>query len=564
MNAIAWQMLIGLGIFLYGMSRLENGIQSLSAVRLKQWLANSTGKPFSSAVSGAAVTAILQSSSMVSLLVLAFASAGIIPLYNAIGVLLGANLGTTFTGWIVATLGFKLDLTAIALPLFGLGGLSQVLFDNKSKLQHWGKVALGLGLLLFGLSLMKESVSDLPQRWDISLLQGYHPLIYLLSGVAAAALIQSSSAVVMMTLAALHGGLISLPEAGALVIGADLGTTSTTFLGSLTGPNIKRQLAMAHIIFNVVVDLAAFVLFLPLLPWMVSLLNLSDPLYSLVAFHSIINLFGIAAFLPLLKHYSLWISTRFSSRRNGITSLEEIPIEVPEAALPALCKHLQQLWMIAAINNMQYFSLNLQQLNLSANTRETLGKLITDQTAGQNISEVYEQIKRQEVEILQFSFRLQQQPLNEEDASYLSRLTELTRTIVYASKTLRDISGDLDEISEAMRHSMTGAVGWIYSEQRQFQQQLYQNLLPLIAGQHNEAFINEQIETLENDNNRHYEKMNQGVYQRSLSTDSELLSLSTLLNVNREIHHATKSLISSATLWQSLSGLLEKWPAQQQ
>jgi phosphate:Na+ symporter len=548
MLSITLQVLIGLGVFLYGMSQLEKGIQALSDVQLKLWLSRSTGSPVSSAFAGALFTAILQSSSMVSLLILAFASAGIIPLYNAVGVLLGANLGTTFTGWIVATLGFKLSLTSLALPLVGAGAFSQVLLRARSRLSQWGQVLLGLGLLLFGLSIMKDSVGAVSESWDIAVLQGFHPVVYLLAGVIAAALIQSSSAVVMMTLAALHSGLVSLPEAGALVIGADLGTTSTVLLGSITGATIKRQLALAHLVFNVVVDLIAFVVFLPFMAQLIALLNLNDPLYSLVAFHSFINLVGVLAFLPFLKHYSQWISRRFKDTEAPVSVLSEIPVEVPEAALPALRHHVQMLWLNAAVNNLRYFALLPDKLNIPQETRVLLEPLVVAQRDQEPVH-VYESLKQSEVEILQFSFRLQQQPLNADDARYLSCMIEMARATVYASKTLRDISHDLQQIADALRHSTTGSIGWIYTEQRQYHQQLYQQLIPLLVGSHNEAFIAEQLSALEVSNNAHQEKMNRSVYGQGQLHDNGLPSLSTLLNLNREIHHATSSLLKSVALW---------------
>lgn len=546
MNTILWQIAIGLGIFLYGMSCLEQGIRDLGDARLRRWLANSTRNPLSSTLAGAAITAILQSSSMVSLLVLAFASAGVIPLYNGIGVILGANLGTTITGWLVATLGFKLDLDAVALPLIGFGGMLHVMLGDRSRIVHWGRTALGLGLLLFGLSLMKASVDSLPQRFDISMLQGYHPVVYLLTGTLLAALIQSSSASVMMTLAALHGGLISLPEAGALVIGADLGTTSTTLLGSLTGPGIKRQLAMSHVIFNVVVDIGAFVLLLPLLPAAVEFLHLSDPLYGLVAFHSTINLIGVLAFLPLLGIYSRWISARFKTGAEQLPVLSQIPVQVPEAALAALRKYLLSLWLIAMRNNLSYFSLHPGKLKLSTESMNAL-RQIQPNTDSSSSKETYEQIKQREVEILRFSFGLQQQPLTPAQAAELLALTEMTRSIVYCSKTLRDISRDLHDIAAAVRHS--DSVAWMYSEHQHYQRELLEKLLPLMTEHHNPQFAREILEKLDAGNNAYHEKMNLNVQQRLSGEDDQLISLSTLLNVNHEIHHATRSLLHSVATW---------------
>jgi len=194
--------IFGLGIFLFGMSQLEKGIRRLSDARLRFWLRNSTKHSFGSITLGVVSTALLQSSSMVSLLVLAFASAGLLPLVNAIGVILGANLGTTMTGWIVATIGFKLDLEALSIPILGISSLVIVMMRKNSGLNSTAIVFLGIGLLLFGLSIMKASMDAIPERWDVSLFQGHHPAVYLLLGVIITFLIHLSPIV--------HCGLATL------------------------------------------------------------------------------------------------------------------------------------------------------------------------------------------------------------------------------------------------------------------------------------------------------------------------------------------------------------------
>ena len=268
-------LLIGLSIFLFGMMQLERSVESLSSRWMKQWLANTTGHRFSSVFAGTTITALVQSSSMVSLVVLAFASAGIMPLFNAIGVLLGANLGTTFTGWLVAMLGFKLDLQVVALPTIGLGGLLQVFGERREKTRAAGAALFGLGLMLFGLGLIKAVVGGVAEYGDLHLMLGMNPLGYVVIGVLLATVIQSSSASMLVALTALSSGIINFPSAAAIVIGADLGTTSTTVLGSLKGSPIKRQLALAHVLFNVVVAVYVVSLLLFRLP-MAMLYSSSD------------------------------------------------------------------------------------------------------------------------------------------------------------------------------------------------------------------------------------------------------------------------------------------------
>lgn len=557
MTTILWQLVFGLGIFLYGMSCLEAGLRDISSTRLKGWLLQFTATPLSSASFGVAITTLLQSSSMVSLLVLAFASAGMLPLYNSIGVLLGANVGTTATGWLVATLGFKLDLEELAVPLFGIGCLSQVLFNVATRWRAVGKLILGLGLLLYGLALMKSSVANLPQSWDITLLSAQPAILYLFVGIIITAIIQSSSATMMLTLTALHAGLIDLPGAAALVIGADIGTTSTTVLGSLTGSVIKKQLALAHILFNLIVDLGAFFLLLPLLPELLNWLSISDPLYSLVAFHSCFNLLGLLFFLPFLKPFSRWIGHRFNGLETPAPSIQSMPTEIPEAALSAMMRHVHSIWLQALINNLQHFKLTTTGFDVQIHN-ETPSYLPIENTNGA-WQQHYELIKDHEDELMKFSLRLQQQPLNEEQAQQLVQLLEVIRSLVYACKTLKDIHHNLQHL----RHSDNTTANTLFSLQQQFHLDFYRQLAALMNNKHTADYLHEEIETLLTANDQHYQTMNARVYATANyqdKTGNEVLidddaQLSTQLNVNREIHHANKSLIQSLQQWLNLTPL---------
>ena len=425
--------IFGIGIFLFGMSRLEYGIRKLGDARLRAWLRASTGSKLGSVSTGVISTAILQSSSMMSLLVLAFASAGILPLVNAVGILLGANLGTTMTGWIVAIFGFKLDLESMALPLFGISCFALALLPRGTRGNYGASVALGIALLLFGLGVMKTSMETLPERWDVSILQGHHAVVYLLFGVVLTMLVQSSSAVMMMALAALDTQLIILPEAAALIIGADLGTTSTTALGSLTGSAIKRQLAFAHVMFNVIVDVLAFLLLLPALPWLLSLLSLEDPLLSLVAFHSTFNLIGLLGFLPLLNQYTAWIEKVFAGDAfKGASVLDKVPPAVPDAALVAVRETVRQLMLQAACNALVFFDVRPTDIKAIEAQRESVigSELPLEFDTG------YEELKSMEGSIFNYALHIQSQPLEESDARHLEMLQLMVRHTVFCNKNL--------------------------------------------------------------------------------------------------------------------------------
>ncbi|MBT8140809.1 MAG: Na/Pi symporter, partial [Gammaproteobacteria bacterium] len=292
-NINIWQFIGGLGLFLFAMHLIENALSTLGSKSFNNFLIRHTDKPVQSVLSGGLTTAMLQSSSLVGLLVLAFTGAGLMSLNNALGVIFGSNLGTTMTGWIVATIGFKLDLDALSLPLIALGSFFVVL--SKGRKQQVGMVLASIGLLLLGLEFMKDSVSDLKTLFDINSLRDFSAIQFLLFGAVFAAVVQSSSATMIIALAALDGGIISLPSAAAVAIGADLGTTSTIVIGATNGTPNKKRVAAAHVIFNVVTDLIAFILLMPLLQFIIWI-GIKNPLYSLVAFHTLFNLIGIILF----------------------------------------------------------------------------------------------------------------------------------------------------------------------------------------------------------------------------------------------------------------------------
>jgi len=533
-------LVIGLGVFLFGMMQLEKGIESLNSRWIKRWLSENTNRPFKSVLTGTIITAIVQSSSMVSLLILAFASAGLIPLMNAVGVLLGANLGTTFTGWIVATVGFKLDLDVIALPMIGLGGLIQVFGEKRQQLSAAGRLIFGLGMLIFGLSLMKESVALLPDQIDVKQLNTLNAVSFLLLGTLLTAVIQSSSATMMIALTALNSGIIGLTGAAALIIGADLGTTSTTALGSIKGSPVKRQLALAHISFNVVTDLLAFLFLLPVLPELMHWLNISDPLYSLVAFHSCFNVLGLLLFIPFLSPFSNWIQRWFSAEV-AKKRLDVVPITVPEVAIGHCRKYVAQLLETAIAINVRSLRID-QYLQLSSKAEQLLQQALQTE---HGFEKRYELLKQNEGELLHYASKVQTQSLDQQESDQLISLIACTREAVFAVKTLKDIRENLVSLRNAHQAELQD----LYAEYQSNLTVFYRLFLEIIVTEHNRSYLLEQIDKLKQQNEQMHFQLHQNI---ELYCGKEAVSaekLSTLFNVNREIWQSGRNLIDALQLW---------------
>ncbi len=520
--------LAGLGLFLYGMSQLEEALGVLSNASFRRFLRRSTGNPITSLLGGTVTTMLVQSSSMVGLLMMALVGAGIIPLSNAVGVVLGANLGTTFTGWIVATLGFKLDLAALAIPAMGAGALWCVLLAGREKWLAWGRLVLGFGMLLFGLDSMKTSMEQVATLFDVSVLKGYPAVVYLLVGVLFTALIQSSSATMMITLSALHVGIVDLPSAAALVIGADLGTTSTLALGSIRATAIKKQLALAHILINVFTAIMAFSL-LPVLLAMVQASGLEDSLYQLVAFHSGFNLIGILLLVPFVKPLSRYLEGRFLSSEEDVRSyIQNVPPTMVQEAVTAVSKEVECLLVKVAALSLRNLKLEPSALRLSSEMQQRLDHAFG---SGRRYEDCYDEIKTLEGEILEFCGAIQTGSVPPEQVKRLHRYLNAARHGVYAAKSGKDIRQNL----AALRHTEKPTLTDYYLQQVALQKQQLGELLNLLQAHYQPGHLREELTHLKDANDTAHHKTEQALFVQGLHDGADEQETSTLLNVNREL-----------------------------
>ena len=263
-------LLGALGMFLYGMNLMSSGLQKASGDKLRSFLSAMTSTPFKGVITGLGITSIIQSSSATTVMVVSFVNAGILTLAQAIGVIMGANIGTTVTAWLVSWLGFKADISILAIPLMALG----FLFSNskRNKRQNIGEIIVGFCLLFLGLSFMKESVPDLnetPQVLEFVKNWASHGfssvLIFLGFGTLLTLVLQSSSATMAITLIMLSMGWIPFDMACAMVLGENIGTTITANIAASVGNTQAKRAAMSHTLFNVFGVVWALILFKPFL-----------------------------------------------------------------------------------------------------------------------------------------------------------------------------------------------------------------------------------------------------------------------------------------------------------
>lgn len=263
--------LIGaLGMFLYGMNMMSSGLQKAAGNRLRNLLSAMTSNSFKGVVTGLSITSIIQSSSATTVMVVGFVNAALLTLNQAIGVIMGANIGTTVTAWLISLLGFKMDISVLAVPLMAVGFIMSIAKSEKYK--NISEFIIGFALLFLGLSLMKNSVPDLRETPEIlSFIQqwtGYgfgSVIIFLIFGTVLTLVLQSSSATMALTLIMMSLGWIPFDMAAAMVLGENIGTTITANIAAAVGNPNARRAALAHTFFNVFGVIWALILFRPFL-----------------------------------------------------------------------------------------------------------------------------------------------------------------------------------------------------------------------------------------------------------------------------------------------------------
>ena len=352
-------------MFLYGMNLMSSGLQKAAGERLRGLLSAMTSNPFKGVLTGLGITSVIQSSSATTVMVVSFVNAGLLTLAQAIGVIMGANIGTTVTAWLVSWLGFKADISILAVPLMLLG----FLFSNskKSQRQNIGELIVGFCLLFLGLSFMKESVPDLnetPQVLEFVRSWAGHGfgsvLIFLVFGTVLTLVLQSSSATMAITLIMLSMGFIPFNMACAMVLGENIGTTITANIAASVGNTQAKRAAMSHTIFNVFGVIWALIFFKPFLALVgkiiEGLFGLPNPaaegfavsgqdtsdataaLYGLSMLHTLFNTINtliLVWFTKYIEKAVMWIIKPPKNQEHEVFRLKYIsagPLATPELA----------------------------------------------------------------------------------------------------------------------------------------------------------------------------------------------------------------------------------------
>lgn len=306
----------GIGLFLYGLVRFEESIERTSGNWVKKAVSFATKNLARGISTGFVGTAILQSSTLVSIIVIGLVGAQTMNLFQAAGIILWANIGTTLTAWFVALWGFKINIAVLALPFVWLGGLTAVISKKHSNWRGRAIFLLGFGMILLWLSYMKDSFAYIQNVIDLSAYHDLPMLFFLFFSIGLTIVVQSSTVATTIILAAMYSHAITFDAGLAMIVWANIGTTFTAILWSLGGIAQQKQIAAFHVLFNVI---TGTIIYISLPVWdrlLMDVLKFTDPVVALAAFHSMFSIFGVILFVPILHLFLGCIEKLFPQNGN--------------------------------------------------------------------------------------------------------------------------------------------------------------------------------------------------------------------------------------------------------
>lgn len=532
-----WQILAGLSLFLYGMFHLEDSLKQQEGRAFKLFLKKHTKNKLSAIFSGTFVTAILQSSSIVNLMVLSFVGAGILSMRNAIGVVLGANIGGTVNSWLVALLGFKVDMGEATLPIIGIAGIGLVIFKSNKNYYNLCRFFLGFGLLFMGLDYMKQSMDTAILNFDFKPFLKYHKIVFLLIGFAITALIQTSAATIVIVLSALNAKIIPLETAVAVVLGAELGTTLKIIIGAIGGIGAKKRVALSNVVFNLVSTFLGFVLLSTIVKFLEQIIGIKDPLIILVAFQSFVNIAGAILFYFFLNQLGDFLEKSFvKSEKYATVFLKNASPDIPDTATEIFEKEVEVFIQRVLLINEEIFLMHEIKGNAYF---ETQNKLLFETTL--TILEKYNLIKRAEGEMQQFYARLLNENIDNKSLNRINQLLSAVRSALFAAKSLKDVNPNIKDFSNSTNEIK-------YNRFKEFQLAIYKfntsfNDILLDKNKVNAAErLQKMLSKVEQDYQKNIIKTYHQVSKGALTE----MAISNDFNLNKEVHDSCKSLILSA------------------
>lgn len=516
----------GLGLFLLAVNMITDGLKLAAGNALRDILTKATLSPSRGIASGIGITAVVQSSSAVTVATIGFVNAGLLTLYQALGVVYGANIGTTATGWLVALIGFNIKINAFALPLIGIGMILR-LTGGDTRRAPLGLALAGFGMFFIGIDVLKEAFEGLAANIELHKITADGVLgivVFLVVGFFMTVLTQSSSAAIAITLTAATGGIIGPYAAAAMVVGANVGTTSTAVFSVIGAtPNAKR-VAAAHVIFNVTTGLVALLL-LPIMFGVVksisNLFGLEDiPVVTLALFHTTFNILGVALMWPFTARLTSYLEQRF-------TSLEEVE---------ARPKYLDKTVAVSPVLALNALGLELGRIGGIAR-RMSKAAISTEKGVGRPMRSDRYIIRRLVVALGEFISHLERSTMPKDIAAELPKVLRTSQYYVMTTELAIEI---------AKHQELVGDIA--DSELAQSVSEFKANVVKLLDATDAQAqgFLlsdcDEQLSAL----NASYDELKAMILEKGIETGMDIASMSALLEQNSNTRRLVTQMVKAA------------------
>ena len=558
------QLLGALGLFLFGMKVMSDSLMSLAGDKMRSILASMTSNRFFAVSTGFLITAVIQSSSATTLMVVSFVNASLLTLSEAIGVILGAHIGTTITAWLITLLGFKVSMSAIALPLVALGFL--LTFSKKIKTSQWGMFIIGFAVLFIGLQFLKDAVPNLKENPEMLIwvkqytdMGFWSVLLFLAIGTILTLIVQSSSATMALTLIMCHEGWIPLDMAAAMVLGENIGTTITANLAAIVANYNAKRAARAHFIsqtMGVVIMLFILYPFLRLVDSFTQSEGVSafdSPIaipVALSAFHTTFNIFNtliLIWFIPLIVKIVKWMVPYKPDPQKEINEPKYLTKEVlkyPETAIVSLVKESKYLFKNAIFEIVSH-ALNIHRTDVKSDLK--IKKVIQKSNIlfQADARELYSvKVKSIYGEIIRYATKAQSSlDLTEAQNNRISEIKLANREMV-------EIIKDVVELSRNVTQYLNSENQYIQKEYDKFRKKVVKVLRVI------------HLFRTEKDNEKYYQtliklknKAKENMHQSNLDIDrlirKDLITVdmaSSLVNDNDNVNDMIKKLIDVASL----------------
>lgn len=530
-----WQLLGGVTAFLFAMSLISSSLKSMTGRSFKKFLQKQTSHKFKGLLSGTIVTAVLQSSSVVVLMVLSFVGAGIIPLRNALAVVLGSNLGTTFNSWIVAYVGFKTNVQSLAFPFLALALVRFIFFSKNEMAKNITDFMIGIALLFIGIGWMQEGNSGLTDLFQNGGFAENATYWFVIAGFVITVMLQSSGATFALTLASVHSGVLPLLPAAAMILGAEMGTTIKIFLGSIGGTHDQKRMALANFLMNFVTSVIVAIFLQFFLGIVTDWLKVKDPYMSLAFFQSIVNLLSILLFYPFVGQIANLTEIIFkkSEEEIDLKYIHTKSADKPNNKLQLAENEILHLLRLVMEYNRDRV---IPTKTKTRGFKEFINKILKPVS----LAEQYKQIKDLHGEILDYLIEMSNDGMSPVENERAAALIDASRYIVTAAKDIKDIIHNLNELDASANDTLYEMYHKI-----QFGEQEFFDFLKSVFSNEVDLVTEEKIQLWQKENKTWQKKNNHQVYKLLDDDKIDNRDGSTLLNVIRSVYSTHKAVLKA-------------------